>query len=298
MEFKDDFCFLLKSYSNDILYVDKLIESFTKFNNDSIKLYIVIPKEDKYLFKEYKNKNNVKLLCEEEILNKYLVSSGSNNLSPGYINQQIIKLSFWETKLSKSYLCLDSDFVFIRDFFYSDFLNKNRDSYLFLDHEHDLNIDSIYYEWYQRSRLIKLKIISERFDLKLDDLLNVHSCQIFDSLVLKNFKDEFLNNQNLSYSDLLSISPYEFSWYNFWVQKNQLNKILIKPSKIKMFHMDYQYLYSYMISDLKDLKRSYLGIILNSNWSRKNHINNYGQISFNLIFNVLRKILRNKLQTK
>ena len=200
--------------------------------------------------------------------------------------------------MSKSYLCLDSYFVFIRDFFYSDFLNKNRDSYLFLDHEHDLNIDSIYYEWYQRSRLIKLKIISERFDLKLDDLLNVHSCQIFDSLVLKNFKDEFLNNQNLSYSDLLSISPYEFSWYNFWVQKNQLNKILIKPSKIKMFHMDYQYLYSYMISDLKDLKRSYLGIILNSNWSRKNHINNYGQISFNLIFNVLRKILRNKLQTK
>ena len=59
-----------------------------------------------------------------------------------------------------------------------------------------------------------------------------------------------------------------YSKYAYTVNTTEINKILFKPSKIKMFHMDYQYLYSYMISDLKDLKRSYLGIILNSNWGQ------------------------------
>ena len=37
-------------------------------------------------------------------------------LSAGYINQEIVKLCFWETGLADNYLCLDSDAEFVRDF--------------------------------------------------------------------------------------------------------------------------------------------------------------------------------------
>ena len=298
MKFKNNFSFLLKSYHKDISYVNKLVESFDKYNIDSINLYIVIPRNDIEFFNEYKNKINTVLLLEDDILKEHLVSNGSNNLSPGYINQQIVKLSFWETKLSKSYLCLDSDFVFIRDFYYSDFLNESGDPYLFLDHENDLNTDGIYFKYYQTARLNKLNIISERLNLKFKNLLNVHNSQTFNSEILKQFHEEFLLKNNLGYSDLLSISPYEFSWYNFWVQKTQKNNLLYKPSLVKFFHMDYQYVFSLMITDLKDLRRSYIGIVLNTTWSRKNRINKYGQVSLRLIFNVFKKILLQKLFKK
>ncbi len=37
-------------------------------------------------------------------------------IRPGYINQEIVKLAFWELGLTENYFCVDSDAVFVRPF--------------------------------------------------------------------------------------------------------------------------------------------------------------------------------------
>ena len=52
-----NFCFMLKTYNQDIHAVDRLVKTFIKHNVEKIHLYIVIPKTDYDIFKKYENDN-------------------------------------------------------------------------------------------------------------------------------------------------------------------------------------------------------------------------------------------------
>ena len=71
------------------------------------------------------------------------------------------------------------------------------------------------------------------------------------------------------YEDLLRISPYEFTWYNAWFQKCGLVKEVAVEPFFKTFHLRIEYTYSRLRQlSLEDYAKSYVGIILNSNWKR------------------------------
>lgn len=42
----EKFVFLLKTFSDDFIYVKRLLKSFQKYNTENIKMYIVLPKSD------------------------------------------------------------------------------------------------------------------------------------------------------------------------------------------------------------------------------------------------------------
>ena len=46
----DSIAFLLKTYREDYCYYRELISSFQRYNADSIRLYVVVPKDDAGLF--------------------------------------------------------------------------------------------------------------------------------------------------------------------------------------------------------------------------------------------------------
>jgi hypothetical protein len=76
-------------------------------------------------------------------------------------------------------------------------------------------------------------------------------------------------SQKLSYADLMKIAPLEFTWYNAWLQKTQLIPIVPVEPFFKTFHTFDEYLFWRLkLVSLDDFARGYLGIVINSNWSR------------------------------
>lgn len=276
---KHKLSFFCKTYKDDIEKFSHLYKTFIQHNKDNIHLYISVPKSDLSLFKKYNNKN-ISLISDESYALKYFAKEKYWGLSLGYINQEICKLSFWENNFCDNYLCIDSDAYFIRDFFFSDFMKDNRTPYSVLVMDKDLMTENFYHEFGKwRHDLIK-KIFEY---IKLDDkrYLTCHGMTILNCKVLENLKEILLKKNGILYADLINISPYEFTWYNAWLQKTRIIPIVNIEPFFKTFHMKIEYIFSKikMISE-KSISEQYVGIVLNSNWkNNKNHYE-YGDIKW------------------
>ena len=270
----ENFAFMLKTYKGDFERACNLVASFTKHNIDAIKLFIVVDHEDWNLFKN----------LESEIVR--LISSGDLNVeflslnhqlavkfhsTPGYINQQIVKLSFWETGLCQNYLCLDSDGEFIRDFRVEDFMYDENTPFTIGVEDKDLKADPYWYSVWGHGRDSRIDTIKSF--LLMEDVKNVKTChgfQILSSKHLELFKELVMMPKQMSYLDILSIAPMEFGWYNLFLYKVPFDIHYVEPF-FKYYHHANQYLVDKMLGvQNKDLARSYLGIVVNGNFQPKN----------------------------
>ena len=288
----EEFCFLLKTYKGDLNEANRLLKSFIKYNYDKIKIYVVA---EKSLKKNLIQHESI-LFLDELIFDQKLFSKSHKNFSKGYLNQQIIKLSFWELGLSKSYFCIDSDAFFIKPFYLKDFYINSR-PIAFFSNENELRIDNKYYNFYLKNLIKYREIILNNLNIKnLPNPMNCHGNSTIDSKVMKSFRDEFLKNQNLNYKDLIIKAPIEFTWYFYWLQKREIKQF--KEIPFKIFHTPQQYFNSLIYSSLEDIKREYIGVLINSNWSRKMKINSYGKLSYMLLFNFLKDLIRSNFLNK
>lgn len=288
----DNFVFLLKTYKGDLSEANRLLKSFIKYNYDKIKIYVVAEKA----IKNHLIEHNTILFLDELLFDQKLFSKSEINFSQGYLNQQIIKLSFWELGLSKSYFCIDSDAYFTKTFFLKDF-HKNSKPIAFYSNENELVLDNKYYNFYLKSLIKFREIILKDLDIKnLSNPLNCHGNSTITSEVMKSFKNEILKNKNLTYRDLIVKAPIEFTWYFYWLQKCKIKQIREIPFKI--FHTPQQYFYSLIYSSLEDINRKYLGILINSNWSREMKILDYGDISLKLLLRILKDFIRSVILKK
>lgn len=263
--------FLLKTYRDDFVYVKRLLKSFQKYNCNNIKLYIVLPEKDIFYFPEYYSDKllfaNTEIIYEERLSN-YFATSPVRQIRIGYINQSIVKLAFWELEYAENYLPIDSDCEFIRPFYQSDFIAKDVYPFTILIEDNELKVDPAYFykcDWTGRETLIKN--ICKAMEYTPDTLLTAHGFCILSSFVLKNLKEKFMKSMQYSYIDLLAISPYEFSWYNMWLQKTNLIPIHFREPLFKTFHTEDQLKwYKYRKISIEDIARGYIGIVVNSNF--------------------------------
>lgn len=269
---------LVKTYAGDVEYVKRLVRSYNKYNKNNIPLYIVAPNTDLDLFKKF-GSENIKLLGDESITDKLVTDDSVRGIRPGYVNQEIIKLAFWEKKLCKNYFCMDSDAVFIRDFFIDDFMYDKETPYTILSEDNELKVDPEYYKanWRGREKLIRL--IQKEVGLVDKRMLTCHSFAIFSSKVLESLYNKYLMPRKRTYIDLMRIAPYEFSWYNMWLQKDKTINIEFREPLIKFFHQKSQHL-DYLNKNIKvkDIARGYIGYNINSNYSRGFGIVSYTDI--------------------
>lgn len=266
---------LVKSYIGDIAYIDRLIKSYNKYNIDNLPLYLVVPNSDIEKFNIFKNKF-INIISEEKVSNNLVFDYSIRNIRPGYINQQIIKLSFWELFLCENYFIMDSDGVFIKNFHIKDFMYDENTPYSILAEDNELIVDPLYYKtyWVEREKLIRE--IQKKIDFYDRRILTCHSFAIFSTKVLKNFKEKFMIPNGLNYKDLMQISPYEFSWYNMWLQKSKIIQIEFREPLIKFFHQKSHHIeYINKGVSVEDISRGYIGYNINSNYSR-----NYGVVNY------------------
>lgn len=271
----DRIVILLKTFKGDLVYVERLYKSYLRYNKDNIPLHIVVPEEDLDIFYKFSRKKVI-LHSDESITENLVHDDSIRGIRPGYINQEIIKLAFWQKRLCNNYFCMDSDGVFIRDFFTSDFMYDDTTPYTILVEDNELKVDPEYYQthWQGREKLIRK--IQKNVGLLDSRVLTCHAFAIFSCKVLESFYKEFLVPHNYTYQDILEIAPYEFSWYNIWLQKDKTIPIEVKEPIIKFFHQKSQHL-AYVNRGITtvDLARGYIGYNINSNYSR-----GYGVLSY------------------
>lgn len=261
-----DFAMLLKSYGADAKLADRLLSSFNTFNSEDIHLYIVVPDSDVDRFERWSSAT-IDVL-PESLLAQHLVNREIHGIRPGYINQEIIKLSFWELGLSRSYFCVDSDAEFIRPFTFSDFMFDSSTPFSVLVEDKELKAEPGYFAQHWQGRERSIRRIQELVGLQDPRLLTCHGHQVFSSTVLRSLRDEFMASRGWTYADLLEESPYEFSWYNMWLQKSQAIEIRACEPLVKTFHNENQFLVSRLESQTSaDLARSYVAVVVNSNFA-------------------------------
>lgn len=259
-----DFGFLLKTYSGDYDRAEKLINSYVQYNVDKIPLFLMCPKKDIELFSGFKG-NGISIVSEEEVYTNVFTEDGS--MPMGYLNQEVYKLAFWETGLCANYMCIDSDALFIRPFNKWEFMYDDETPYTCLEEDNDLRADHYYNKLYWNGRRKWISKIEDELDFHPCHLLTCHGFQIFSSKVLKSLKEDFMNPKGYDYKDLIQISPYEFSWYNLWLQKTNVIEIHQIEHLFKCFHLKQHHI-GYVLSGMKleDWAKGYVGIIVNSNY--------------------------------
>jgi hypothetical protein len=265
---------LVKTYIGDIEYVHRLMASYKKHNKEKIPLYIVAPQSDNKSFEQFVVEG-VELYSDESITNE-LATSEVRGIRSGYINQEIIKLTFWEKQLCENYICVDSDGVFIRDFFISDFMYDQDTPYTILVEDNELAVEPEYYKDHWQGRYKLIRHIQDLIGLKDKRLLTSHGFSILSAKVLESFKIKYLEAKKQTYIDILAQAPYEFSWYNLWLQYDKTIEIHFREPLFKCFHHKNQHA-EYLLRGIKtaDIARGYVGLIVNSNFSR-----DFGVISF------------------
>lgn len=264
----DRIALLLKSYADDRAYAERLVRSFHEHNAESLTLHCVVPAADVSSFSTLAS-DTVVLHAEEDLVGGHLVEGALGELRPGYANQEIVKLSFWETGLAANYFCVDSDAVLLRDFGSADFMRDGETPYTVLVEDNDLKVEPDYFarHWVGREESIR-RIMRE---IGLDDpiMRTSHGHQVFSARVLASLRDDFLQPRGWTYADAVAFSPYEFSWYAMWLQKTRIIPIHQREPLVKVFHDEDQHLAAILMGIAEqDVARGYLGLVVNSNFSR------------------------------
>jgi len=129
-----DHCFFTPSYHNDLERLVILRQSIKRFVKESLIHYVIVPKEDFYVFKEKFSDDKLVIILKQNdfiktqfypsklysLVNKVLPNQSwrLNKIAgkPGWIQQQIIKLSIPEIVKEDVAIILDSDIFFIKPF--------------------------------------------------------------------------------------------------------------------------------------------------------------------------------------
>jgi len=259
---------MLKSYRGDFDYAERLIETFRAHNVDDLILHCVVPRADVSMFDSLAGLT-VQVHAEEDLVGQHLVSESIGGLRTGYANQEIVKMSFWETQLAENYFCVDSDAVFIRPFRRSDFMRDEHTPYSVLVEDNDLKADPTYFATHWPGREASIRAIMAEIGLDDPIMRTSHGHQVFSSRVWASFVADFLAPRGWTYRDAVEFSPYEFSWYAMWLQKTAVIPIHQREPLVKVFHTEEQHVMSLAQGVTEaDLARGYLGVVVNSNYSR------------------------------
>ena len=258
---------LCKSYAGDLQYAERMIASFRRYADAELRLYVVVPRADLPAFTPLGGER-VEVMSEEPFVHRF-TTEPVLGVRPGYINQEIVKLAFWELGLLDNYFCVDSDAQFIRPFFASDFMRDAQTPYTVLVEDKELHVEPRYFAQYWESRDAAMRRIQAELDLDDPVVRTCHGHQVFSSDVLRSFHDDFLGPRGWDYLDALRIAPYEFSWYNMWLQKARPIAIHQREPFVKVFHHEDQHL-EYLMRGITidDIARAYLAVVVNSNYSR------------------------------
>lgn len=260
-----------KSYLNDLGRAAMLVESIRQYNSDSIPIYLSVPHPDLHAFKN-KIGTDLNWLTDEEI-----VETNPHNLLPTYLelpgqlSQQLVKAEFWRVNPAETYLCVDSDMRFIRNFSTQDFISPDGTPYTILHEGKEL------LEFWAASHLYQplndflntARVMQQRFG-RSGPLYNFGPFPVIWNAQVWQRLSNMLDSEGSNILKALVAHPHEASWYGETLLKFRPIQLLPKQPVFKayLFLEDFERDQRLKINE-QSLADFYLGVVYQSNWYPK-----------------------------
>jgi hypothetical protein len=261
-----DIALFVKSHRPDLVLVHRLLDSISRHNRDRIGVFISVPAGDVAAFQDLSRRFTDVLVLADDHFGIPRMDREIWGFAPGYITQQLVKLSVQRLAEARNYVILDSDTYFIRDFAAEDFTAPDGTGLTVLAGDKDLAADPAYAP-FARARAMKIGLIADRLGVPALSRATCHNSTVFQDSVLRDFHD-WCRSEGLSLLDLMTIAPVEFTWYNLFLVRHCPERLVRIEPFIKMMHTrsEYRRLVAAGFSH-ESLRRSYLGVCLNSGWA-------------------------------
>ncbi len=271
----------------------RLLGSISQYNVEKIPFYISTPLADRDLLTELVGNVGYVWVSDESILQAN--SSTPRDLqdkASGSLAQQIIKSEFWRLGLCVNYVCLDSDCIFIKDFYFSDFMAIDGNPYtvIYQNKEYfQLAIDRGY-----TKAPANLKAEGDRVKALFGRNGPNYYCPcppfIWSTKVWKSLDDEYLKPKGFNFWDICTPDHPETLIY----LEALLNFRAIPLHPIEqLFRIYYYDWHCFLLRRLGEspakLKENYLGLIYQSSWDI---VLDYGASQKSIFSRVLKKIKR------
>lgn len=261
-----------KSYSTDLRRVVRLARSIKLYNTDNIPFFLSVPRKELDLFRSHLDGIAVELLADEDILRASArIDTEQVARLAGSLSQQIVKSEFWRLGYSHSYVCLDSDAVFIRPFGIADFISPDGIPYTMMDEAHDLLEGALRHG---RERIVT------SFEGESDQVQSLFNRQgrrysfgpfplVWHRKVWQSLDENYLKPRQMSIADAIMRAPIESRWYGEALLAYQAVPLLPCQALFKVYHYAWQFDEDRRrgIDDQK-LSRIYCGAIYQSAWER------------------------------
>jgi hypothetical protein len=262
----------IKSYSNDVHRVNRLLGSISVFNKDSIPVYICVPEKDKSLFLSTLQDKHYTLISDESILNLTLAHTHSTrrDLSGGLL-QQIIKSEVWRLNICDNYVMIDSDSYFIKPFQQRDFLWTPDVPYTIMNEGRHQR------EW--AARFGNEKFLKQFDELRIKGLELFHrqgplfdfaptpivcSCKVWQTMF-----EKYAKPKGNSFYDQILDYPCETQWYGEFLLHDQTIPIIPREPLFKCWGFKEQWEEGQTLGETDEiLAKNYLGVVEQSNWSK------------------------------
>lgn len=262
-----------KSYRTDLMRAVRLANSVAQFNVENIPFYISTPNSDVSLFKEHLRGLNVEVIDDDLIVQQNAkLDIEEVKALPGNISQQIIKSEFWRLGLSNVSLCLDSDAVFIRPFYQSDYLGDNGIPYTVLDESHEFLEASLSTgkTHVVRDFLHEAIKVQNLFDRSGKAYAFGPFPLPWHRSVWESLETEYLKPRGMSFLDAILLAPLESRWYGEALLRYRAIPLMPCQPLFKVYHYAWQLDHDRRANIGPDqLAQLYSGVIYQSAWERE-----------------------------
>ncbi len=266
-----DIVLYCKSYRRDFLRLKRLLESIEQFNHDHISFFISTPQDQHQdlitILGEYGNYHWVS--DESIVAANPRAPKGIEKTRSGSLSQQAIKSEFWRLEVSENYVCLDSDCVFIKPFYRSDFLAPDGNPYTVIYQNK---------EFFQLAGNRNYSKVPQNLRREGDAVKAIFNrngpnyycpCPpfIWSSKVWRSLDESYLIPHNLTFWDVSNDEHPETLLYleallNF-------NAIPLYPLEqlFRIYYYDWHFFLLRRLGEsIEKVRHNYLGVIYQSNW--------------------------------
>ena len=269
----EDIVLYCKSYRKDFLRLKNLLRSIEEFNADGLPVYISTAQEEySELIKVLgENRNFVWVSDEQIIAANPKVPLGIQNTRPGGLAQQSIKSEFWRIGVCQNYVCLDSDCVFIKNFYRSDFMAADGNPYTVIYQ----NKEYFQFAINRSHSKVHTQLSDEGNRVKnlFERVGPNYYCPcppfIWSAKVWESLDEQYLRPRNLTFWDINTKDHPETLLYLEALLNFKAIPLYPIEQLFRIYYYDWHYfLLRRMGEKLNKLSQNYLGVIYQSSWTQ------------------------------
>ena len=265
-----DIVLYCKSYERDVLRVCRLLDSIERHNRDDLPVFVSMPRHDRRLFEQQLGTRRATLIDDEEIVSANpRVDLAATRGVEGRVAQAMVRAEFWRLRFGASYLCIDSDSLFLADFGRSDLLASDGLPYTVIHQNKELlqlatnrGVAKVGVELHAEIERVK-----SLFGRQGPAYSFAPSPFLWAAAVWQSLDDAYLKPRGQTLWDVCNREMPEYLWYGEALLA--FGAIPLRPIEplFRVYHYHWQYYALRRLGETQaKLAGNFLGVIYQSTW--------------------------------